>query len=81
MAESSWAPPIAQVQTKLSRCCVKLTCQSHVSFSSITKQLREKRDLLCQAEQDSVRGGGGDHECVKNLRYEINNLLLQKRRM
>nr|POE55075.1 hypothetical protein CFP56_26656 [Quercus suber] len=62
--------PIAQVEEKIKECQVKLKQWSRVSFGSINRSLKEKKQLLKQAKQRAIRGG--TMEAVNRLKWEIN---------
>ena len=52
--------PVVQVEGKIKECQEKLKQWSCVSFGSITRSLKEKKQQLRQAEQRAIRGGTMD---------------------
>uniref|UniRef100_A0A2N9GPD6 Uncharacterized protein n=1 Tax=Fagus sylvatica TaxID=28930 RepID=A0A2N9GPD6_FAGSY len=80
----AWVPktrgsPLAQVRTKIQRCGEELSRWSRAQFGNITKILKEKTELLRQAEVDSTLGYG--HDTVISIRQEVNVLLLKEEKM
>ncbi|XP_075650090.1 uncharacterized protein LOC142620636 [Castanea sativa] len=71
--------PINQVEGKLKECQVKLKQWSHVSFGSINRSLKEKKQQQRQVEHRAIRGG--TMEAVHRLKWEINGLLIKEEKM
>ena len=70
---------MARVEGKISKCQTKLKWWSRVAIGNITRLLKEKKLLLCKAEDAATTGGPINR--VLRLKREINDLLSKEEKM
>ena len=71
--------PMSRVEGKVDRCRKNLKWWSKVAFGNVTRSLREKKELLRLAEEETIRGGSFPH--VQRLKKEISKLLVKEEQM
>ena len=67
----AWVPkvrgsPMVQVEDMIHRCGKDLTVWSRANFGSVTRKIREKKEELKKAEEQSTLGRG--HDRVLSIR-------------